>query len=125
MRIARSLTGLVALAILGLVPVGLAGPAHAIARDIPVKGVEPRDNQFFVTAKLGRDYANKRAILERRDRPGAAWHQISKPKTDAKGHIKVRVFSAKNSRNTCFRIKSKAFNGAEAGTSQVICIKVV
>lgn len=113
----------VLVALLSAVLILSAAPANAVARPISVVGKEPGNKGiFYIKGNVGADYDGNKVTLQRRDRPGAKYKNIGQIKVKNGGKFKVRVYSARGSRKTCFRIKAKAVGGYEATKSDVLCI---
>lgn len=122
MQISRVVTGAVGLALVGTLNVGLAGSAEAVPRPVPIKGVQPRPQVFYIKGVVGADFAGQKVVIQRKTRPGAKWKKWKKDKTSKIGKYKIRIYRVRGSAQTCYRVRVKAFGGFEKGTSRAKCV---
>lgn len=122
MQLTRVVSALVGLSLVGTLNVGLAASAQAIPREVPIQGTQPRNQVFFIKGDVGLDFAGKSVVIQRKAFPGSTWKRWAKDKTSKTGKYKIRVFRVAGSRQTCYRVKVRAFNGLENGRSRAKCI---
>lgn len=121
MRLAAATVALVAAA--PLAATGTAQAAPTAEREITIRGVEPKDGVFFVKGKVGPEYPERFAILQRKLKSEKKWSNTRKFRTDDASKYRERVYALKRSGIVCYRVKVKGTGEFETSYSGRVCIR--
>lgn len=97
---------------------GQAKPERAIS----IKGVEPRDDVYFVKGKVTPDYEKRFAILQRKLKSENKWSNSRKFKTTDTSKYRERVYALKRPGVVCYRVKIKGNDNFKTSYSDRVCI---
>lgn len=124
MRITRHLAGLVTIVLVGLAPLGTAGPAEAVrpTRTIVVKAVEPKPQVFVLKGTIAPEYRKKKIVLQRRVSLKDGWRPVRVITSTKTSRFKARIFRVESSDKTCWRVRVPRSGGFKTTKSDQRCI---
>lgn len=119
------------LGLLGLVPLGAIGSAHAedaavlakARRTVSATGLEPRPNVFFIKGRVSPKYRKGKAFMLRSFTKRGPWTRVQTFWTNNQSQFKRRVATVPRGRKrVCYRVMVPASKGYKKSFSQVLCI---
>ena len=103
----------------------LTTPARAGVqeRSISLRGIEPRDDHFFIKGKVRPDYANQAAVIQRRVGRDGRWTAWKDFRTNDQSRYRERVRALRQPGRVFYRVKIDASDGFATSFSGAIFIR--
>ena len=104
----------------------LTVPAEAGVQDhrtISIRGIEPRENRFFIKGKVAPSYENRAAIVQRRIGRHGRWKAWDHFRTNDRSRYRQRVKALRRTGRVYYRVKVNASGDFATSFSGAIYIR--
>ena len=102
------------------VPAEAGGQEH---RSISIRGVEPRENRFFIKGRVAPSYENRAAVVQRKVGRHGRWKAWDHFRTNDHSRYRQRVKALRRTGRVYYRVKVDASGGFATSFSRSVFIR--
>jgi hypothetical protein len=92
-------------------------------REISIRGIEPRENKFFIKGKVRPSYERRPAIVQRKVGRDGHWSAWKNFRTNGNSRYREKVTALRRPGRVYYRVKVNASNGYATSFSRAVYIR--
>ena len=107
-------------------PLGAASTAEAGVQErrvISIEGVKTPTDRFFAKGEVTPSYAERNAVMQRKVRGQARWHQDFRFQTGPRSRYRERIQPLRRVGRVCYRVKIAGSDDLRTSFSDRVCIR--